>query len=188
VPLTRGVGVGRAGPGYGGAMDRSALAQLPPKDAAVALRSLLRRTAESFRPAEVAGEPEAADMTLGIGGPSPLGLVLGAARALEALLDATHKALVLDHPRLDPAVFDRERRDATDRVEGDLGTALLRLRAAASTLADEVSRQSATSWGRTAQVGDEAVTALDLVREAVATFRTYLDRLEPAVAAARTHS
>jgi len=168
-------------------MDRSTFSSLSGGDAAVALRSLARRFRESFRPGELAGEAVAADvgaMPPG-GGPSPLELVERAARGLAALRDATEQVLVHDDPQLPADLLDRAERDggspATGGSTGALSAALGRLRDAAEGLADRAQHVSLKDWGRTGRVGGSAVSAIELTQEAVATGRTYLDQLAPAL-------
>jgi hypothetical protein len=168
-------------------MDRSTFSSLSGGDAAVALRSLARRFRESFRPGELAGETVAADVgaTPPGGGPSPLELVERAARGLVALRDATEQVLVRDDPELPADLLDRAERDSGAPVPGGsaggLSAALGRLRDAAEGLADRAQHVSLKDWGRTGRVGGSPVSAIELAQEAVATGRTYLDQLAPAL-------
>jgi hypothetical protein len=160
-------------------MDRSTLSSMSAVDAAVALRSLPRRFRGAFRPEELAGAPDAVDVTKPApgGGRSPLELVLATVAALEALERAVHSTLVDNEPQLDPIVFDRDRRDAVT-ARGSLTDALDALTRVANEFATRVEHASARDWTRQAHVGDTRVTALDLLQEAVASARTYLDELE----------
>jgi hypothetical protein len=170
-------------------MDRSTLSSLTAGDAAVALRSLARRFRESFRPGELSGARDAVDISERPpgGGPSPLQLVQGAQRALASLQRATESTLDNDEPRLDPAVFDRASRDGVTgsgdpaAVGGGAGAeqAVASLADTAQRYADRVQRTPLEDWQRAATVGGERVAAIELVREAVASARTYLDRLGP---------
>jgi hypothetical protein len=80
---------------------------------------------------------------------------------------------------LDGAVFDREARDRPLEASGDLGGALAALEGASEALAGDVDRAPLKAWAHAVQVGDQHVDALELLKEAVASGRTYLDRLGP---------
>lgn len=174
-------------------MDRSTFSNLSGGDAAVALRSLARRFRESFRPGELTGEHLAADVaaTPPGGGPSPLELVDRAGRGLAALRDATEQVLVHDDPQLPADLLDRAARDGGGAPAGGapagagaasaLSAGLGQLRDAAEGLAGRAQHVSLKDWGRTGRVGDASVSAIELVQEAVATGRTYLDELAPAL-------
>jgi hypothetical protein len=170
-------------------MERSTFSTLSGSDAAVALRSLARRFREQFRPGELAGDTVAADLARAPldGGPSPLELVESACRAITALQGATEQVLTFDNPALDPNLLDRSTRDRAPRNSGGgaggsgraVADALDGLSRAAGTLADRAQHVSLKDWGRTGRVGDTTVTAIELVQEAVASGRTYLDQLGP---------
>ena len=168
-------------------MDRSTFSSLSGGDAAVALRSLARRFRESFRPAELAGDVVAADVAKSPpgGGPSPLALVESAAQGFTALRGATEQVLVHDDPVLPADLLDRAARDRPPASgaasSGALTGALDRLGGAAESLADRAQHVSLKDWGRTGRVGAGTVSAIELVQEAVATGRTYLDQLGPAL-------
>jgi hypothetical protein len=168
-------------------MDRSTFSSLSGGDAAVALRSLARRYRESFRAGELAGDTVAADVAKAPpgGGLSPLELVERAGRGLAALRAATEQVLVHDDPQLPADLLDRAARDrpAPGAVASAsaLAGALDRLGSAAESLADRAQHVSLKDWGRTGQVAGSPVSAIELVQEAVATGRTYLDQLGPAL-------
>jgi hypothetical protein len=171
-------------------MDRSSLSTLTAGDAAVALRSLARRFRESFRPGELSGAPDAVDVSVrpANGGPSPLELVDAATAALTSLLRATGTALDNDEPELDGAVFDREARDGltgdgtrVTAAGGATQAAVESLSDTAERFADRVQRTPLEDWRRAASVDGRRIEAIELVREAVASARTYLDRLGPAL-------
>lgn len=168
-------------------MDRSALKSLAPGDAAAALRSYPRRFREAFAPEELSEAPGQVDpsTTPAGGGPSPLGLVLAAGRATRALSSAIGKALVQDDPQLDQSVFDRATRDHPEQASGSLQAAFDLLDSATTSLARDIDRTPLAGWARPARVGGEHVDALELLREVVASGRTYLDRLGPTVEALR---
>lgn len=159
-------------------MDRSVLSTMSAVDAVVALRSLSRRFREAFRASELTGEMGAVDVTQPPpnGGRSPLELVLAAAKALETLQMAVEATLTRDEPELDAVVLDRDRRDAVS-PQGSVADALDRLTSVAEQFAARVERVPARDWTRTARVGGTKVTALELLQEAVASARTYLDEL-----------
>jgi hypothetical protein len=170
-------------------MDRSTLSSLSASDAAVALRSLGRRYREAFRPGELAGADDAIDVRAHppSGGPSPRELVQSATRALAALGPAVERALTDDRPTLDPSLLDRAVRDRPPGGGADepVTSALDRLAAAADRLAARVERAPLADSGRPAVVGGETLPVIELVREAVATGRTYLDQLEHTLAELR---
>ncbi|MPY92055.1 MAG: hypothetical protein GEV08_03025 [Acidimicrobiia bacterium] len=168
-------------------MERSALTSLAPGDAAVALRSLPRRFRESFRAPELAGEPAALDPAAvpRSGGPSPLGLVLGASRALDGMRRAIDRTLASDSPALDGTVFDREARDRLSEASGSIGGALAALEGSVEALAADLDRAPLKDWARPATVGGQRVDALELLKEALASARTYLDRLGPTLESLR---
>ena len=159
-------------------MDRATLSSLSASDAAVALRSLARRVRESFRPGELRGASDAADVTARprSGGPSPLEVVQSATQAFTVLERAVERTLTLDGPTLDASVLDRAARDRPVG-SGSIEEALDGLRDAAERLANRVERAPLGDWARPAVVGSTTVPAIELVREAVATGRTYLDQL-----------
>jgi hypothetical protein len=160
-------------------MDRSVLSTMSAVDAVVALRSLSRRFREAFRPSELTGEMGAADVTQAppSGGRAPLELVLAAAKSLETLQAAIEATLTRDEPELDPVLLDRDRRDAVS-PQGSVADALARLARVAEQFAARVEHVSARDWTRRARVGGATVTALELLQEAVASARTYLDELQ----------
>jgi hypothetical protein len=122
-----------------------------PADATVALRSFPRRFRELLAP-----DPDDADPALFV----EAGRAAEAIRAIGADL---HAVLVTDDPMVstDTAV-------ATSPIDpGDATTALDRLAAAATQVADEASRQAADAWHRRGRRPSGSVTALDLLREAV---------------------
>jgi hypothetical protein len=164
-------------------MDRSTFAHLSGADAAVALRSLARRFREQFRPGELAGDPVAADVSraAAAGGPSPLQLVISARQALSALGRATELVLTHDRPQLDPALGDRAVRDRVGADDESIVEALDGLGRAADALADRAEHVSLKDWGRTGLVGGTEESAIGLVQEAIASARTYLDQLAPAL-------
>lgn len=162
-------------------MDRSVFGRLQPSDGATAIRSLPRRFTEQFRPGELKGEPDTArvDQRPDSGGPSPLQLVIAATRALEQLGKATKRTLLFDDPVFD-GVFDRTNRDQIDAAPSvGITAALAALTAAAEPFAAEIARTPIDRWNRTASVDGSSVAAMELVREAVASGRTYLELLGP---------
>jgi hypothetical protein len=162
-------------------VERSTLSSLSAGDAAVALRSLGRRYREAFRPGELTGAKDAVDPRTRppSGGPSPLELVQSAARSLGLLGEAVDRVFNAERPTLDPVVLDRARRDRPDGGDEAITGALDRLAGAADRLATRVERAPLADSGRIAQVGGDTLPAIELVREAVATGRTYLDQLGP---------
>ena len=171
-------------------MERSTLSSLSAGDAAVALRSLGRRYREAFRPSELAGARDAIDVRARppSGGPSPRELVQSAAVALEALGPAIERALTVERPTLDASLLDRAQRDRPAGGDEPPTAALDRLAAAADRLAARVERAPLSDSARVAVVGDQTLPVIELVREAVATGRTYLDQLEQTLGELRRSS
>jgi hypothetical protein len=129
---------------------------LSPADAAVALRSLPRRFREAAEPVEeVAGPSVDAAAVLAAAGQ--------AADAIGELGEDLRRVLVED----DPALSTSGAEATAVRHGGDPATALERLAAAATTVADLISAQPADAWTRTGVRSDGPVTAADLAREAV---------------------
>jgi hypothetical protein len=131
---------------------------LSPPDAVVALRSLSRRFRESAAESERRADgddgdtgPPAADVLRAAG---------VAAAAIGGLGEQLRRVLVEDSPEL-PAP------PGAAPAPGDPATALDRLTAAANAVADLAAAQPATAWPRTGRRGAAAVSAADLLRDAV---------------------
>ncbi|MDH4146529.1 MAG: hypothetical protein OEY23_15320, partial [Acidimicrobiia bacterium] len=121
-------------------MDRSALSQLAPSDAVVAIASLPRRFREALDPDDRRPGADPGRVTAGV---SPVGLIEATARALTTLREALARALVVDGAQFPASLFDRDERDHPGQG-GDVGAALGALEAAANALADQVKRAPAS--------------------------------------------
>lgn len=173
-----------------GPVDRNQLRSLTPADAAVALRSYGRRFRELFRTDELAGaEPGESTVDLLHPAPgsdhAPLAVVAAATRAFSSLGRAIDRTLALDRPELGEGLLDRTVRDAGTLDVAEPGPTVDALTAAAGALADVIARTPLRDWERPATVGGTPVEGMELVREAVAAGRTYLDDLAVSLDAAR---
>ena len=170
-------------------MDRSTFSSLSGGDAAVALRSLARRFRESFRPGELAGDAVAArrgEVPARRRALAARARRVGRPRASPRCGEAIEQVLVADDPVLPGRPARPGRRGTAPPASGAASSgaltgALDRLGGAAESLADRAQHVSLKDWGRTGRVGAGTVSAIELVQEAVATGRTYLDQLGPAL-------
>lgn len=163
-------------------MDRSVFASLAPGDAVVALRSFPRRYAGSFR-SEERSENEPGEQAMvdrvGSDGVSARHLVIDTTRSLELLATALKDVVLGDDATLAAAVADRSARSwpsATRPVDDDLAE----LSTAATAMADQVDSVRRDAWDREASVegSSERFSALDVLREAMATATGNLNDLE----------
>ncbi len=168
-------------------MERHQLRTLTPGDAAVALRSYARRFGELFRPDELAGGPDTIDLLHPAPGTerAPLAVVAAATTAFTELRRAVEQTLALDRPELAPSLLERQTRDRAPLDATAPRAAVDGLAGAATALAEVVGRAPLNDWTRTARVGGAEVEAMELLREAVASGRTYLDDLAASLDAAR---
>jgi hypothetical protein len=160
--------------------------RLSPADAAVTMRSLPRR----FRAAlgSIGDEEQAAEVAERIGpdGHSALDHLAAVVGTLSLLERALEQVLVDDRPTLHPATMDRQARSWEPPAERGLEPTLDELSEAAARMADRIERAGADDWSRTGEVpGGRSVTALDLVREAVATAIDHLREAERTMAAVK---
>ena len=116
------------------------------------------------------------------------GCIGAATTAITTVGRAIDRTLVHDDPDLDAVVFDRAGRDHPGAGTGTPGDAIAALQAAADRLADDIDRTPLGDWDRPATVGSEKITALELLKEAVASARTYLDQLGPTLVELRRNS
>jgi len=141
------------------------LSHLSGPDAAVALRSYPRR----FREAVGTG-PDAAELAERIGpsGHSALELVTATAHTFVLLGQGLHQVTVSDAPVLHPAVGDPSQREWDLPPGASLDAALDQLAGEAAALADAIGQVHGDDWARTGTVaGGTAITALDIVKDAV---------------------
>jgi hypothetical protein len=156
--------------------------KLSPSDAAVALRSFPRR----FREATALRRDETGERMLerpGMLGRSVIELAVDAVRTLSLLERAFEQIQVSEDPALHPAVTNRRERDFDFVAHGDVESILAELDDVAPSFAERVERTASDDWSRRgviAGVGD-GVTALDVVREAVATAADDLRDIEATV-------
>ncbi len=160
--------------------------RLSPADAAVTMRSLPRR----FRAAlgSIGDEEEAAEVAARVGpdGHSALDHLAQVVGALSLIERALDQVLVSDAPTLHPATVDRQARSWEPPAERGLEPTLDQLADTAERMADRIERAGADGWSRTGAVaGGRSVTALDLVREAVATAIGHLREAERTMAAVK---
>ena len=144
---------GRGGcPGAsGGRLGTVAGSSLSPPDAIVALRSLPRRFRATVMPTqEDMPTPEAVAVALDAAGT--------AAGELDGIGAELRRVLLNDAPDLRPIAPPEP---------GDRATALDRLAASATAVAELAESQPASAWARTGRRDGSTVTAADLLREAV---------------------
>jgi hypothetical protein len=124
---------------------------ITPPDAAVAIRSFPRRWKGVLALAE---DEDDGDALLRRGSPSVLDLLRRSVATLRGTDGWLRTIRIEDHPKLTPWATASEG-DVDDLVD------------AAGALARTVEEFPAEGWNRTAVLGDEEVTALDIVRRAV---------------------
>lgn len=161
-------------------MERDQLGTLSPADAAVALRSYARRFREAFAEAEAASGPVDFSRT-GTGGASPALLLATTTETLRRLQRGVERALTDEGPALEPNLLDRPA-PAPANLPRNLEDGLAALSAVVAAFADVAQRASLRDWDRGALVGQRPVSALDLLKEAVAVGRNGLDELTAALA------
>ncbi|MCU0271032.1 MAG: hypothetical protein MUF83_20645 [Acidimicrobiales bacterium] len=150
-------------------MDPYALDQLSAADAAVALRSYPRRFRAEVLP--IAHDPEVEQRAWQIGpeGRSAAELVVATTNTLVLLGRALHDVVVQSDAALHPAVADPRQRTWEVPPGVTVEELLEQLGDACDALADAVERVHSPDWSRTASVvGDGRLSALDVVKQAVA--------------------
>jgi hypothetical protein len=155
--------------------------QISPSDAVATLRSLPRRFAavlalpeEDQRPDDVVHRRPAS------GGLSAIEHVAYVAGALPRLGDALRLVVTRDDPEVAAPPLEPE--PAATASPGTIDQAANEIAVAAETLAREIGNVAATEWTRTGRIGDQKVTALDLVRGAVQLAIYHLRAVERTVA------
>lgn len=164
--------------------------RLSPADCVAALRSYPRRARQAVAAATDGDDVDALAAVAGPDGRTAVEHLDGAARALEMLGEAIRSVLVQDDPSLLPAVVDESARvSAVEGTTGDVHAALEHLESAATAVAGVADGDAggAEGWDRTGTVAGSgaAVSALDLLREAVRTGAVGLRGTDAALAAAR---
>ena len=145
------------------------MANRPPADAVVALRSLGRRWRGLF--AGLSEDESVDDLAHrpGADGASALDHAVRATRSVSLLGRALEQVLVDDAAVLHPAVGDLSQRVWDDQALSSVDDSIDELAHEAERLADRVSRVSASDWAREASVAgqDATVGAVDLLWDAV---------------------
>jgi hypothetical protein len=132
----------------------------PPRDAAVALRSLSRRFRELFAGLTEEELPHALAPQAGADGTSAMGHLVAASSVVASTRRALEEVLIDDDPTVEPIV------DVTPASPaGTLEERLSELGWEADELADRVERAAADQWGRRGRLGTETdvVSAADLL-------------------------
>src|SRR4051812_725657 len=119
----------------------------PPRDGAVALRSLPRRFRGLFAGLGDDESPEALVARPAGDGTTALGHLAAATRAIATTALGLERTLTSDDPTVDPAVVD------ASAPGGTLDERLRDLEQAVEALADRVDGTAADDWGRRALVG-----------------------------------
>lgn len=153
---------------------------LMPADAVVALRTLPRRVTVALGVFDE--DTEARAHQIGRGGVSAVDILLGASATLGVLEKGLRDVSTLNDAPLHPAVTNRQLRsietstvEPTDAVLGQFSERVI----AVADLAETIKGHD---WSRTGVVGDVTVSALDLVREAVAVGVDALSDVEQLIA------
>jgi hypothetical protein len=158
-------------------------------DAAVALKSFPRRYREALSSFKGDDNIEAMARRIGPDGDSAIDALTDTVRTIELLSQALQQVLVHDQPVLHTGVVDAAERVWPSHGGSDepLDALLRELDDVATKLGDTVEHTDAGEWKRTATIAgsDRAVTALDVVREAVRAGADNLRRVDASMAAAR---
>jgi hypothetical protein len=144
------------------------LTRLSPKEAAVALRSYPRRYRSLLQP--IAGDDDAEEIAhrVGPGGRSSVEIVSDVTRTLVLLGEALRQITINPTPVVHAAVVDPTQRQWDTPPPDRLDDALAMFTDEATKLADAVDRVPTDSWTRSGNAaGGDAVTALEVVRDAV---------------------
>ena len=153
--------------------------RLSPADAVAALRSYPRRYGTALLPLD---DDEAAQRALVMGpdGVAPIDLAYDTYATMAGLRRALEEVIVHDNPVLLAALFDPSQRHYSGPAGDDPDAILDLLGTEATGLADRVERVAVAEWSRsgTESGTGRAVTALDVVREAVRTAADNLRLLE----------
>jgi len=145
------------------------VANRPPADAVVALRSLGRRWRGLFAGLGEDESPDDLAHRVGSDGHSALDHAVRATRTISLLGRAVEQALVDDDAMLHPAVGDATQRQWDDPALGNVDDTVAELAHEAEHLADRIHRVSAQEWRRRARVAgqDADVGPLEVVWDAV---------------------
>lgn len=161
-------------------MERDQLGTLSPADAAVALRSFPRRYREAVDDAQ-AVRPDLEVTAAAAGHRAPLVVVVAATTVLDRLRQGVERALTDAGPALEPSLLDRSALESTSGLTGQLprtmDAALEGLVEVTTRFADLAQHTPLREWDRGGLIGQTPVIALDLLKDAVAAGRSYLDEL-----------
>ena len=163
------------------------MANRPPSDAVVALRSLGRRYRGLFVGLGDDESPDDLAHRVGPEGRSAGDHVVAATRSITLLGRALEQVLIEDDPVLHPAVVDRTEREWEGDSGGTVDDRLAELGWEADALADRAERVTAADWARQARVAgrDATVGALAILWDAVDSAIEHLKQAEQTLAAVR---
>lgn len=132
----------------------------PPRDGAVALRSLPRRYRDMYAGLGEEESPDALARQTAPDGTSALGHLVAATQAVAATRRALDEVLTTQDPVVDPIA-----EETPAAPGGTLEERLSELGGEAAALADHVDRTAAADWGRRGHVGGhgDVVSAADLL-------------------------
>ncbi len=162
------------------------LSRLAPSDAVTALRSYPRRYRALLRPLDDDAVDELAHR-VGPDGRSSIEILSDVTRTLVVLGEALHQITVNPTPVLHAAVVDPAERQWDTPPPEELDDALAMFDDEATALAEAASRVPSDGWMRTGAVAGTgaAVSAMEVVREAVRVGRAGLNDIERTLAAVR---
>jgi hypothetical protein len=154
----------------------------PPRDAAVALRSLPRRFRGLFAALDEDESPDALARRTVSDGTSAIGHLIGASQVVADTHRALAEVLTVDDPLIEP-IADETPLDPSGTIEervSELGWET-------DALADRVDQVSADEWGRRARAGGgaDAMSAVDLLWRGVDAAVAHLKGAERTLTEAR---
>lgn len=153
---------------------------LMPADAVVALRTLPRRVTAALGVFDEVTEARA--HRLGSGGVSAVEILLGATATLGVLEKGLSDVSTVDDAPLHPAVTNRQLRAVETSATEPTEAVLEQFSERVTAVADLAETIKGRDWSRTGIVGDVSVSALDLLREAVAVGVDALSEVEHLIA------
>lgn len=163
------------------------VSRLAPSDCIAALRSYPRRFRATITNVGDDERPDDVAHRAGPDGHSAVDIADRAARAIDALGEATRAVLVTDGATLPAELFDDAARPWRDASGEPVDSVLDLVTLECGRLADEVAHVDADSWTRKATIAGtgRTVSALDVVREAVRVGAEGIKAAEAAMAHAR---
>lgn len=153
---------------------------LMPADAVVALRSLPRRVTAALGVFDESTEARAHQLSRD--GVSAVEVLLGAAATLAVLEKGLRDVTILDNPALHPAVTNRQLRSIEISTNEPTEAVLEQFSDRVGSIAELAESIKGHDWSRTGTVSDVSVSALDLLREAVAVGVDALTKVEQVIA------